>query len=324
MEIYRSADPPRSILRAVPAGCTIVALVLPPLWLFATNSALPRAHPLLPGLLLAALLLGLVRAVVLVHRRRRPAAVSRRPRRHRPVLASLGSLLVIALLASLTWLAPFPLSDDSGRVDRGGLPALELPDGVRASEDITSITLVPAQGSTRGLVFYPGARVEALAYVPLLSRVAAAGTTVVVLKEPLGISLVHSDQALGVLEDHPGITTWAVGGHSLGGVSASIVAEGTGIDGLLLWASYPLGDLSGRELEVLSLNGSEDGLTTPEDVEASRALLPAAARYEQVVGAVHAYFGDYGEQPGDGRPGVGRAEAQERVVALTQEFLDRL
>ncbi|GAB3537997.1 alpha/beta hydrolase [Arthrobacter tecti] len=197
--------------------------------------------------------------------------------------------------------------------------------GVNFEEDATSITLTPPNGTSRGLAFYPGARVEALAYVPLLSQVALDGTTVVILKEPLGISLLLSGQAGEALEDHPDITTWAVGGHSLGGVSAAMfAAEDNRVEALLFWASYPLEDLSGSQLDALSISGSEDGLTTPADVDASRELLPDNVAFLEIDGGVHAFFGDYGPQPGDGKPTAERATVQDRIISSTVDFLNDL
>lgn len=151
----------------IPAVCTAVALILTPAWLIATNPAVPRSHPLLPSLLAVALLSGLLVAVFLLRSRRRDVRVGRR----RAVLQGLAALLVIGVMAALAWLAPFPFRDDAGRLGEG----VALVD-VGLVEDATSITLVPTGDApevvTRGLVFYPGARVEALAYVPALAEVA--------------------------------------------------------------------------------------------------------------------------------------------------------
>lgn len=304
----------------IPAICTAVALILTPAWLIVTNPAVPRSHPLLPSLLAVSLLSGLLVVALLLRSRRRDVRVGRR----RAVLQGLAALLVIGVMAALTWLAPFPFRDDAGRLGEG----VALAD-VGLVEDATSITLVPtgnaSEAVTRGLVFYPGARVEALAYIPLLAEVAREGTLVVVLKEPLGISLVDSAQAGPVMEAHPEVVTWAVGGHSLGGVSASIFAAGDAdVSGLLLWASYPLDDLSGSSLEVLSVSGSEDGLSTRADITASRELLPAGARFTEVPGGVHAFFGDYGHQPGDGVATAGRDAVQADIIEATLAFIESL
>jgi hypothetical protein len=77
-------------------------------------------------------------------------------------------------------------------------------------------------------------------------------------------------------------------------------------------------------LSVLSISGSNDGLSTPDKIAASKSLLPSTASYATVVGGVHAFFGDYGEQPGDGEPGISREGAQQQIVAESLRFMDRL
>lgn len=71
------------------------------------------------------------------------------------------------------------------------------------------------------------------------------------------------------------------------------------------------------------MSGDRDGLATPADVDAARPLLPPDTRYEVVAGGTHAFFGDYGEQPGDGVAGVPRAVAQEEIIAASMGFLER-
>ena len=114
----------------------------------------------------------------------------------------------------------------------------------------------------------------------------------------------------------------------LGGVAASSFAADhpTNVDGLLLWASYPADDrlASTDELAVSSISGSEDGLTTPADVADSRADLPADTTFVEVPGAVHAFFGDYGDQPGDGQPTTSRATAQEAIVAASLDLMAKV
>ncbi|CAN5519328.1 hypothetical protein BH23ACT6_BH23ACT6_04800 [soil metagenome] len=40
--------------------------------------------------------------------------------------------------------------------------------------------------------------------------------------------------------------------------------------------------------------------------------------------AVHAFFGDYGEQSGDGEPAVSREDAQRHIVESSVEALESL
>ncbi|WP_457947453.1 alpha/beta hydrolase [Pseudarthrobacter sp. alpha12b] len=285
-------------------------------WMLAGNPAVLGGHPLLPGILLAAAAAGVAWGILLWVRRDVP-----RPRsRVRAIGAWAGRLAVLALAAGLAWLNPFAYQP--GPTAEAG-PASDL----TVTESNTSITMSPeGVTNTKGLVFYPGARVDARAYQDILAPAVGAGYRVIILKEPLGLSLLDGNQARGAMADNPDITTWAVGGHSLGGVSASSFAlNNAGVEGLVLYASYPVDSLQGRSgLSVLSVSGSSDGLSTPAKIEASRELLPGDTEFAAVRGGVHAFFGDYGDQPGDGQPGISRQAAQQQIAAATVSFLGQL
>ena len=166
---------------------------------------------------------------------------------------------------------------------------------------------------TTGLVFVPGARVDPRAYADVLRPLAEAGYLVAVLKEPFGLSVVQPEHAETVIDLHPEITYWAVGGHSLGGVTAASFADSNEqVNGLVLYGSYPADRIERTDLKVLSISGSADGLTTPADIEASKANLPPTTTYVVIEGASHSTFGDYGDQPGDGIGAGDRAAAAGR------------
>ena len=130
---------------------------------------------------------------------------------------------------------------------------------------------------TTGLVFIPGARVDARAYAHILRPLAEAGYLVAVLKEPFGFSVIDADHAETVLDVHPEINYWAVGGHSLGGVTAASFADADEqVNGLVLYGSYPASQMVRTDLKVLSVSGTADGLTTPADIEAAKPYLPAS------------------------------------------------
>lgn len=257
------------------------------------------------------------------HPARRTPAQLRRRSRVRVLLAA--PLLVLALLSVvlLGYSRPFA-------AEPGALAAMRRDNGVRTIDRVTWYELVPsvedARGTsarpTTGLVFLPGARVDPRAYAGELRRVAEAGYLVVVLKEPFGFSIFDSDHARTILDNHPEVTHWAVGGHSLGGtVAASFADDERRVEALLLLASYPGGALERTDLRVTSVSGDQDGLTTPADVERSKARLPASTTYVVVPGASHASFGDYGRQPRDGTPTADPAAVQEQVAAAAVELL---
>lgn len=228
-------------------------------------------------------------------------------------------LVVLAAAAGLLWLRPFTATDAAVR-------ALEPGAGVAVSESATRIRLTPTAGG-RGatLVFLPGARVDPRAYANLLRPLADAGYRVVIVKPALGIGPLArgaaGDEVRRAAEAGQAV---AVGGHSLGGTAAAmVVARERDARGLLLWASFPADDdLRDRtSLVATSVSGSRDGLATPADIEESRADLPPQTRFVVVPGALHADFGDYGAQRGDGERGIGHAEAQRAIVAASLRFM---
>ena len=149
------------------------------------------------------------------------------------------------------------------------------PEGYTVEATLTQITLEPeGDRSSVGLIFQPGARVDARSYAAILADIVVAGHPVVIVKQPLGIGFLALGSIGGVVEDRPE-TDWAGAGHSLGGVAASQAAA-DGITGLVLWASFPASDISDRvELAVSSIYGTSDAIAVPEDIENSRDRLPA-------------------------------------------------
>ena len=194
-------------------------------------------------------------------------------------------MLAVVWVGVLGWLRPFTAGPDA-------LAALHSDRAVAVIDHPTSIEFIPAvPAPTRvGLVFSPGARVDSRAYAALLRPAAEAGYLVVILKEPFGLAITQVGQSAGPIADHPEITHWAVGGHSLGGVSAARFAADhlDTVDGLLLWASFPDGDMSADDtLQVESIFGSNDLLATPADIERSKSKLPPDSTYTEIDGGVH-------------------------------------
>lgn len=233
-------------------------------------------------------------------------------------------VLMVLWLLAIWWLRPFTAEEPA-------LSAMRSDASVTVSESATRIELRPAEPATTGVVFQPGAKVEARAYAAVLRPLAEAGSPVVIVKQPLSIAFL----ALGAFGDvrsaEPGVARWIIGGHSLGGTVAAIQADQHDSDdsaaaaGLLLFASYPAQDISDSlDAAVLSISGTRDGLATPSDIEASKPRLPAGAEFVAIEGAVHSQFGDYGPQPGDGEPSIGHDEARERISAESVALVERI
>lgn len=298
---------------------TAVAGVLVVGWASLTRwGAIVHGHPLY-GVLLALTLLGSAVAGwrTFLPRRRRTGW-----RRVAAVVLLVASLGWIALMA---WLRPFAAVEPA-------LAALRSDAGVTVFESPTRITLTPTgPTSDTGVFFQPGARVDPRAYAAVLRPLAESGHVVVIVKQPLGIAFLATGALDAVRPGHETLTRWVAGGHSLGGTVAAMQADAADDDptapvvGLLLFASYPTGDIStSLRASVLSISGGRDGLATPDDIAASTANLPANATFMVIDGAVHAFFGDYGTQPGDGTPTIGHDEARAEISRAAVDFVDRL
>ncbi len=201
--------------------------------------------------------------------------------------------------------------------------ALESDETVTVATD-PWLTFSPSEAPTTGFIFYPGARVPAEAYAPPIRTVAEAGYLAVVPSMPFGLAVLAPDTASDVIAANPDIEHWVIGGHSLGGAMAAQYADGRNeIDGLVLWAAYPPGsaDLSEQSIDASSIYASADGLTSLEEIEASRAQLPPDTAFVEIEGGNHAGFGWYGEQDGDGVATISRTEQQAQVVEATLDVL---
>lgn len=204
-----------------------------------------------------------------------------------------------------------------------------------------SVVFAPADSdlpAERGLIFYPGGKVEHTAYAPLLHALAERGWHCVLLKMPCNLAILDMDAAEDVPENFPEIDSWYVGGHSLGGSMAASFLAGlekehdsdndteNGLDGseeifdgLILLASYSIDDLSSTDLDVLSVYGSEDLVLNMENYVANRSNLPADTVEFVIDGGCHGYFGDYGMQDGDGIPAI---SPQEQLAQTVQMITD--
>ena len=75
-------------------------------------------------------------------------------------------------------------------------------------------------------------------------------------------------------------------------------------EGLILLGSYSTEDLSGIDLEVLSVFGSEDKVMNREKYEDNKSNLPDGFTEIIIDGGCHSYFSMYGAQDGDGIPTI--------------------
>jgi hypothetical protein len=191
-------------------------------------------------------------------------------------------------------------------------------------DGLTVVRTGPVTAETRGLIYYPGARVNPESYVPTAAEaVTGRDVAVVIVDMPLNLAVFGPDRADGARAALPVVESWYVGGHSLGGAMACRYAatHAAELDGLVLHASYCDRDVSESGLRVLSVLGTADGVIDTEREHESRANLPSDAHVVEIDGVNHAGFGAYGPQRGDGSVSTDPAVMRERVGTVTGRWL---
>lgn len=225
---------------------------------------------------------------------------------------------IVAVIALLFGACAVYLGDYYHAITPAG-ESFGLRDGSSLTETIkldNGNIVCKSENATKGLIFYPGGKVEYTAYLPLMESLAQKGILCVLVRMPFNLAVFDVNAADGIREMFPEITDWYIGGHSLGGSMAAAYLEKHPNDfkGLLLLAAYSTADLSNENIRTLSIYGSNDGVLNREKYEQYRSNLPELTEYI-IDGGCHAYFGVYGNQDGDGTPTIDNA----RQINLTAD-----
>lgn len=221
-------------------------------------------------------------------------------------------LIPAALIAALA--AAFLIY--AGQYYRAGAAARSMLE----SDETVSVTqtdygwLFDGPSETDALIFYPGAKVEASAYAPLLHGLAENGMDVCLVKMPFHFAFFGMNKADKVMAMHD-YEHWYIGGHSLGGAMAAYYAAGHAaqLTGVILLAAYPTKPLADN-LKVITIYGSEDGVLNMDKVAEGEKYMPKDHVEFVIPGGNHAQFGDYGEQKGDGTAAISAQEQQRQTL----------
>lgn len=226
----------------------------------------------------------------------------------RKLLIALG---VIVLLLALCAGAFFWYVSDYYRADDVALDVLAQDSGISVQDNLT--VLSPSVPSDTAIIFYPGAKVEAEAYLPLLEQIKQTGVTCILVHMPFNMAIFDADAAEDVMEQFPDIQHWYMAGHSMGGAMASQFASDhpDEIEGLILLGAYIYGDYPDEKTLTVygSLNQSvEDHINYTENVV-------------EIEGGNHAQFGNYGPQKGDLPATISAEEQQAQTVDAISDFM---
>ena len=233
---------------------------------------------------------------------------TKRMSRRKKCLIAGGSLFLI--LAILTG-AFFWYVSDYYRAEDVALEVMAQGNDISQQDNLT--VLFPTDPTDTAIIFYPGAKVEAEAYLPLLDQIRQTGVTCVLVHMPFHMAIFDADAAEDVISQFPEIQHWYIAGHSMGGAMASKFAADhpDQVDGLILMGAYIYGDYPDEKALTIygSLNQSvEDHIDYTENIV-------------EIQGGNHAQFGNYGPQKGDLPATISPQEQQAQTVAAIKAFL---
>lgn len=231
------------------------------------------------------------------------------PRRKRWLAAGGILLLMLAILAGVF----FWYVSDYYRAEESALAVMNQGSGITVQDNLTMLS--PAYPTDTAIIFYPGAKVEAEAYLPLLDQIRQTGVTCILVHMPFRMAIFDANAAEKVIAAFPEIQHWYVAGHSMGGAMASKFASDhpDQIDGLILMGAYIYGDYPDEKALTIygSLNQSvEDHIDYTENIV-------------EIQGGNHAQFGNYGPQKGDLPAAISAQEQQKQTVEAIKAFLSR-
>lgn len=239
-------------------------------------------------------------------------------RKRRIILWLVSVIVIIAVITG----AGAIYVNDYYRADSNSITTFATSNTV-FTETLDKRTVVYASEKAKtGFVFYPGGKVEYTAYEPLMKACADKGILCVLIEMPFNLAVLDMNAAEGIMSRYPEIENWYIGGHSLGGsMAASYLSKNVDeFEGLILLGSYSTADLSGTDLDVLSIYGSEDKVMNYEKYTNNKTNLPKDFTEVVINGGCHAGFGMYGAQDGDGIPII----SNEEQIRLTAEKISEL
>ena len=230
-----------------------------------------------------------------------------KPRRKKWKIA-VGILLAVLILLAGGF---FWYVSDYYRAEDVALEMLSAGDNIEVRDNLTILS--PSYPTDTAIIFYPGAKVEAAAYLLLLDQLRQTGLTCILVEMPFHLAIFDVNAAEDVMAQFPDISHWYIAGHSMGGAMASQFASEhpDEVDGLILLGAYLYGDYPTEDTLTIysSLNQSvEDEIDYTENVV-------------EIEGGNHAQFGNYGPQKGDLPATISAEEQQTQTVEAISNFI---
>ncbi|MFI3200969.1 MAG: alpha/beta fold hydrolase [Eubacteriales bacterium] len=242
----------------------------------------------------------------------------KKSRKLRVLLIALGVIVVASIVGFFWYVSIYYKADE--------LAYSRYQQGQESGEIVVEgnlTTFLPDNGNGLGIIFYPGAKVEALSYTPLLDQLRERGFVVVLVEMPFHMAIFRMNAAEDVwkliernqIEALGEVESWYMMGHSMGGAMASSYASShqEKIDGLLLIGAYVYGEYPTKQ--ALTIYGTWNA-NLEEYIDYTDNIII-------IEGGNHAQFGNYGKQAGDPDATITDEEQQAITVEAIVEFIER-
>ncbi len=220
----------------------------------------------------------------------------------------LATLIVILSTVSLIY-----LNTGHYKAQSRALEVLNTAQNLTIEDNLYILT--PNEQTNTAFIFYPGAKVQASAYLPLMQKITQQiGITTILVEMPFNISFFGINSATDIIKSMPEIKNFYIGGHSLGSASASIYASDNSdaVNGLVVMGGYVYGDYPPEK--SLTIYG-----TFNSELE---KFIDYTENIIIIEGGNHAQFGDYGEQKGDPKATITAMQQEDITVDAMQQFIN--
>ena len=184
--------------------------------------------------------------------------------------------------------------------------------------NVTNGLFLDGPGNDTALIFYPGAKVEYTAYLPMFTQIASEGVDCYLVKMPINFAFLGIDSADSIINES-NYAHYFMCGHSLGGVMAGeYVNHSSKVDGLILICSYLEKPVN---VPVLSIYGSDDTVMNMDNYNKSKSMIVNNFTEFIVAGGNHAHWGNYGEQSEDSPSHISAEDQQKQGVDEIIRFI---
>ena len=234
-----------------------------------------------------------------------------RMKRFFKVMSTTTIALVIMLAVSLGYLSIYYHADSTANISVDKVHVGKIKGGY----------FFDGPGEDTALIFYQGAKVDALAYAPLMTSLAENGIDCFLADIPFRIAMLGSNIADEFMSAYS-YDTWIAAGHSMGGlvISNYAAAHADQIDSLVLLGSYPGCEIPDC-ISLYSIYGTEDGCLNRDAYEEAKKFWPSDSYEYAIEGGNHAQYANYGPQSGDLEPTITAKEQQDITVNIILKIM---